>query len=227
MGRKNFRFIIGKELIEMVAISNVPGCCIGTNLYNLGGAHGHALAKTQEEFDRKIFALKSRGNVLTALINNNQFDSKLKSYLEKQGWNIHRIGNSRMYVCSISNAHLRNYLEKYQKEEDERLARERAKKEEMVRIEQEKFLKELRFSIPKGTVVTVEHLLSGIPRQYISYDYVTLEMKNMEAFIRSIAMALDIPTLMGYYDRFPKYRKNQSVSLVGLAKAINNRLDKK
>jgi hypothetical protein len=91
----------------MVASGAVTGCCNARNFYNLGGAHGHYTAASQEAFDQEVMK-RPREPVNIAITNPGQ--AKTREYLEKQGWKTEQVGP--LWVSTVSGETLTFYFQK-------------------------------------------------------------------------------------------------------------------
>lgn len=85
--------------------NSVTGCCAAYNIANLGYAHGHTRAKTQEEFELR-FLDKPLARMNFAITNDIQ--DVERGYLSKMGFKEIDSGSLRMHV--ISSTELRKYM---------------------------------------------------------------------------------------------------------------------
>ena len=112
--------------------AGIQGCCVGSNFYNLGGAHGHPTAKDQDEFNSWLC---SRGVSSINIAITNYQQQKTRNYLINAGWKTEKVGS--LYISTISSgdfnklktAHLVRMaeLKKNQQEEARRKEEERQK----------------------------------------------------------------------------------------------------
>lgn len=90
----------------MVSLGTVTGCCVATNIYNLGGAHGHVRAINQEEFDLK-FRGKGWNNAVVAFTS--MYQKPEREFLKVQGWREEQVNNN-ISVHTIRGDVLRKYM---------------------------------------------------------------------------------------------------------------------
>lgn len=111
---------------------SVTGCCAAYNIYNVGGAHGHTRAKSQEEFEYRFI---SRGFQRLNFVITNEYQNHERGFLEKMGFQKQELPGTTLQMHSISGNNLRAYIDKrrsdliaWKKKKDEEKLKEVEKK---------------------------------------------------------------------------------------------------
>lgn len=202
----------------MVNRGSVSGCCASSNFYNLGAAHGHVLADSQEKFDQAIIA-HGYSSINIAIINASQYQTKLRQYLETQGWKIESVGG--LYLCSISYNNLYKYLHPISirlKEEERKKKLEHKKKleeERKKRLERKNI--ELKLT-PSRYNIGKSYLNGRSTLTFLPHEFWRLKERISEDF--------DI-NMDSYLPRRGLMTNRYIVSAEGLCRAITNRINKK
>ncbi|HRP36178.1 MAG TPA: hypothetical protein PLS50_00025 [Candidatus Dojkabacteria bacterium] len=110
----------------------VTGCCAAYNIYNVGGAHGHTRAKSQEEFEYRFIG---KGFQRLNFVITNEYQNHERGFLEKMGFQKQELPGTTLQMHSISGNNLRAYMDKrrldliaWKKKKDEEKLKEVEKK---------------------------------------------------------------------------------------------------
>lgn len=88
---------------------SVTGCCAAYNIYNLGYAHGHKRASTQEEFEYRFIG-KPLTRLNFAITNSSQ--NVERKYLETMGFETSKEADGGIQMHIIAGSKLRSYIDK-------------------------------------------------------------------------------------------------------------------
>ena len=148
---------------------SVTGCCAAYNIANLGFAHGHTRARTQEEFELR-FRNKPLARMNFAITNEAQ--DVERGYLSKMGFKEIDSGSLRMHV--ISSLDLRKYMTEREPHLAEYLRNKNKQKEE---VKKSVFNRAAAAGIFMGPV-TRQQIENLRPRNYTGNDAQRLEWRQ-------------------------------------------------
>lgn len=225
-----------------ISVQQVPSNCGASIMMELGGGHRDSLPRDQWDFDQRIYAALDKCNYgIIATITTNQYQ-RMAPFLEKQGWNVVKMGDSRYYVCGHSKTKLKEALIHVPK----RLAEEKAKREEEARQKEaarQEALKNVKFKAvpiqpsttqfistkkpPLASKQGVRRVIRGNFPQIIFNWYGEIRLTRAEwGVIRPVLEKHYGVRLAGYSQRvWPEghIRNNKEFTCSALAKAIRDR----
>lgn len=135
------------------------GCCAASNFYNVGGAHGHKTADSQEQFELWMVGLKEN-SINYSLTNEDQ--DQTREYMKVAGWDVYGPYDG-LYISVISGENIQKIKQNVTRRE--RLFKEdirkKAEEDQRQRKEREsrlKFSHTLNPNIYQGQVTEEEIL---------------------------------------------------------------------